>query len=338
MEIDQLIASFYRGKKLPVPAVTDDATFLRRAFLVSIGRIPTADEALAFLEIEDPTKREALMDYLLKSNGFSSHMTNWAFDLLRITDNSTGGTGTNEPYRHWVRGAMTRNMPWDKFTSQLLASSGDGWDPATAAVGYYTRDRGMPLDNLSNTMRVFLGTRMECAQCHDDPFGTTERHDFYQLAAFTHGQNAVGQEKMAPLWNELTKARQEQSQEYRIAQVLWDRVYGMSLGGGNGQIPLPSDYQYRDATPGAVVGARTPFGRVVRMSEKKEESDGRAKLADWIVSKTTGQFPIVIANRMWKRVMGKGICEPVDEFIPAEKNQPPRARHPPREAYGRSQL
>ncbi len=324
LEIDRHIAAFYRSKKLNVPQVTDDATFLRRAFLVSIGRIPTAEEALAFLEIEDPAKRESLVDYLLKSKGFSSHMTNWAFDLLRITDGRSGTSATNAPYRQWVRNAMTTNMRWNVFTNHLIATSGDGWDPATAAVGYYTRDRGMPLDNLSNTMRVFLGTRMECAQCHDDPFGTTERHDFYQLAAFTHGQTTVGQENMQPLWNELSDDQQKQGEDYRVAQVLWDRVYGMSLGGGGaGQIELPSDYQYRDAKPGEVVGAHTPFGKPVRMSEKRVESNGREKLAGWIIAKTDGQFPSVIANRMWKRVMGKGIYEPVDEFIPAvETNYP----------------
>jgi hypothetical protein len=324
LQIDQHIATFYRRKNLDVPKVTDDATFLRRAFLVSVGRIPTAEEALAFLEIEDPAKRESLVDYLLKSKGYSSHMSNWAFDLLRLTDGRTGSSASNEPYRHWVRSAMSDNMPWNEFTRRLVASSGDGWDPQTAAVGYYTRDRGMPLDNLSNTMRVFLGTRMECAQCHDDPYGTTERYDFYQLAAFTHGQTTVGQNNMESLWQELRDGDRSQSEEYRVAQVLWDRVYGMSLGGGGvGQIPLPADYQYRDATPGEVVGARTPFGQTVRMSEKRVESDGRKKLATWIVAKTADQFPAVIANRMWKRVMGKGVYEPVDEFIPADKTTYP---------------
>jgi hypothetical protein len=324
LQIDQHIATFYRRKNLDVPKVTDDATFLRRAFLVSVGRIPTAEEALAFLEIEDPAKRESLVDYLLKSKGYSSHMSNWAFDLLRLTDGRTGSSASNEPYRHWVRSAMSDNMPWNEFTRRLVASSGDGWDPQTAAVGYYTRDRGMPLDNLSNTMRVFLGTRMECAQCHDDPYGTTERYDFYQLAAFTHGQTTVGQTNMESLWQELRDGDRSQSEEYRVAQVLWDRVYGMSLGGGGvGQIPLPADYQYRDATPGEVVGARTPFGQTVRMSEKRVESDGRKKLATWIVAKSADQFPAVIANRMWKRVMGKGVYEPVDEFIPADKTTYP---------------
>ena len=324
LRIDQHIASFYRAKNLAVPKVADDATFLRRAFLVSVGRIPTAEEALAFLEIEDPAKRESLVDYLLKSKGYSSHMANWAFDLLRLTDGRSGSTANNEPYRHWVRTAISNNMPWNEFTRQLVASSGDGWDPDSAAVGYYTRDRGMPLDNLSNTMRVFLGTRMECAQCHDDPYGATERHDFYQLAAFTHGQTTVGQNNMESLWRELRDGDRSQSEEYRLAQVLWDRVYGMSLGGGGvGQIPLPADYQYRDATPGEVVGARTPFGQTVRMSEKRVESDGRKKLATWIVAKTADQFPAVIANRMWKRVMGNGVYEPVDEFIPADKSTYP---------------
>lgn len=324
LQIDYHIASFYRNKKLPVPQVTDDATFLRRAFLVAVGRIPTAEEALAFLEIEDTAKREALVEYLMSSKGYSSHMTNWAFDLLRITDGRVGTTATNEPYRHYVRTAMEDNMPWNEFTARLLASSGDGWDQKSAAVGYYTRDRGMPLDNLSNTMRVFLGTRMECAQCHDDPFGTTDRHDFYQLAAFTHGQGMMNRDKMDKLWRELQGDPEQRRDEYRVAQVLWDRIYGMSLtGGGAGSINLPSDYQYRDGTPGTLIGARTPFGRSIRMTEKRPHSDGREKLADWIVSKTDEQFPSVIANRMWKRVMGKGIYEPVDEYIPSSKTNHP---------------
>lgn len=323
-QIDQQIASFYRSKNLAVPPVTDDATFLRRAFLVAIGRIPTAEETVIFLEIQDADKREALIDYLLKSGGFASHMTNWAFDLLRVTDRRVGSGVSNEPYRYWVRTAMTTGMPWNEFTHHLIASSGDGWDQKTAAVGYYTRDRGMPLDNVSNTMRVFLGSHMECAQCHDDPYGKTERHDFYQLAAFTHGQGAVGQQLMGPFFNELKKAKDGQSEEFRVGKLLRDRVYGMSLGGGgSGRIQLPADYQYRDAKPGEVLGAETPFGQKVQISKTQHESDGRQKLAEWIVSKTGEQFSSVIANRMWKRVMGKGIYEPVDEFIPAEQTNCP---------------
>lgn len=315
-QIDQYIASFYRAKKLPVPEVTDDATFLRRAFLVAIGRIPTAEEALAFLEIEDTSKREELVAYLMNSPGYSSQMTNWTFDLLRLRDTRTN----NGPYRNWIRKAMDENMPWDEFVGRLVSSSGDGWDPETASVGYYTTDRGMPLDNLANTMRIFLGSRMECAQCHDDPFGTTERRDFYHLAAFTNGQYEMNKNLMTPLWQELQDDRLDRGIEYQVAQLFWDKIYGMALGGGGkGRIDLPSDYQYRDGKPGEIVGAKTPFGKSVRMSDRKDEGDGREEFAEWIVTKTGDQFASVIANRMWERIMGKGIYEPVDEYIEAPK-------------------
>lgn len=325
MRIDRQVAAFYRNQKLPVPEVTDDATFLRRAFLVAIGRIPTSEESLAFLELNDPDKREQLIAYLLKSPGYSSHMSNWAFDLLRVVDRRSGSGASHQPYRHWVRKAIADNMPWDEFTRRLIASSGDGWDPETAAVGYYTRDRGMPLDNLSNTMRVFLAARMECAQCHDDPFGTTERHDFYQLAAFTHGQEPLHQNAMQKLYAELQESERANTEEFGVARVIMDGVYGLSLdGGGTGRIPLPSDYQYRDAEPGDVVGGRTPFGKTVRMSDKEDADDGREKLAEWITGRTGERFPSVIANRMWKRVMGRALHEPVDEYV-----EPSKTHHPP---------
>lgn len=318
--IDTHVAAWYRKQKLPVPAVTDDATFLRRAFLVAIGRVPTAEEGRFFLEIDDPAKRVQLVDYLMQSPGYSSHMTNWVFDLLRVTDGKPGFQGNFEPYRNWVRTAMEQNMPWDDFTRALLSSSGDGWDPKTAAVGYYTRDRGMPLDNLANSMRVFLGSRMECAQCHDDPFGETERHDFYELAAFTEGQGALRQNYMNKLWAELRDGDRRRSIDYNVAQVIWDRVYGLSLSGtGTGKIKLPSDYQYRDGEPGQLIGARTPFGKTVRISEKRDGGGGRKELAEWVTTKTGEQFASVAANRMWKHVMGRGVYEPVDEYKPTKE-------------------
>jgi hypothetical protein len=320
LKIDTLIANFYRLKKLPVPEVTDDAMFMRRSFLATIGRIPTAEEAWSFIEMEDADKRAELVDYLIKSRGYSSHMTNWAFDLLRLRDFIQGGQGNGEPYRNWIREAMDQNMPWNQFVDQLISSTGNGWDPKTAAVGYYTSDRGMPLDNLSNTMRVFLGTRMECAQCHDDPFGETERKDFYHLAAFTHGQEQLNKSLMSNLWRELQANRESRGIEYQVGQLFWDTIYGMSLdGGGDGRITLPSDYQYRDGKPGDILGGKTPFGKSVRTSDRNDDDKSRKKLSEWITEKTGPQFASVIADRMWKRVMGKGIHEPVDEYVEASK-------------------
>ena len=314
--VDQHIAAFYRKNKFTVPAVTDDATFMRRAFLVGIGRIPTAEEALAFLEIDDDSKREELVAYLMQSPGYSSHMSNWAFDLLRLRDRKS--QSSFGPYRDWIRQAMTTNMPWDEFVEKLIGSSGNGWNPKTAAVGYYTIDRGMPLDNVATTMRIFLGSNMECAQCHDDPFEETERMDFYNLAAFTEGQSPKNIDAFNKVYREFSREREEDRQAFQVVNFIQKEIYWLSLeGGGNGRIQLPDDYQYRDGKPGEYVGGRTPFGTSLRTSDRKDDGKSRMEFAEWITKETGPQFPGVIANRMWERVMGKGIYEPVDNYTDA---------------------
>ncbi|MBB5353566.1 hypothetical protein HNR46_003827 [Haloferula luteola] len=322
--IDRRVASWLKAEKKKVPEISDDAVFLRRAFLVTVGRIPTAEEARAFLDDTDPEKRRGLISHLVHAPGYSWSMTNWAFDLLRVTDRKPGFNGSFEPYRAWVARAMVENRPWDQFTREVIAAKGNPWSLEGAPVGYYLRDRGMPLDNLANTTRIFLGSRMECAQCHDDPFGTTERRDFYELAAFTHGLHEADRSPMRPLWDELEEGDRRDSWEYRVARELWDRIYGMSVvGGGEGRIRLPEDYQYRDGDPGEWIGGRTPFGKTVRMSERSQANDGRAQLAEWVTERTGEQFASVIANRMWARVMGRPLYDPVDEYQDAEDTRFP---------------
>ena len=158
--IDKHVANLYKRKKLKVPEVVDDATFLRRSFLVAAGRIPTLAEARMFLEIEDDDKRRMLANYLMsdKNDGYRSSMVNWVSDLLRLTDEFNEGQAA--PYVEFVHEAMGNNMPWNDFARQLLSAKGSGWSEGNGAVGYFVRDKGMPLDNLSNTMRIFTGERL----------------------------------------------------------------------------------------------------------------------------------------------------------------------------------
>jgi hypothetical protein len=176
----------------------------------------------------------------------------------------------------------------------------------------------MPLDNLSNTMRVFLGARMECAQCHDDPFGTTERHDFYQLAAFTHGQGRCGQNSCNRSGTSCATSDTER-REYRVAQSCGMAFTACPSAEAAGQHPAALDYQYRDAAPAKSSEPARLLENRPHVRKTGRGSDGREKLAEWVVGRTEGQFPSVIANRMWKRVMGKGFYEPVDEYVPAAK-------------------
>lgn len=314
--VDRHVAALYKSKKLPVPEVVDDATFLRRSFLVAAGRIPSLEEARAFLEIEDEQKRQDLVFYLMGSDGYRSHMTNWVLDMLRAQDRFEGGGNKSaDGYLEFIHTAVADNMAWDKLAQSLLASKGSVWSEGNGAVGYYVRDKGMELDNLSNTMRIFTGTRMECAQCHDDPFGEYERMDFYHLAAFVNGQNEVNSGPWDKVWREVRAAKTERDDFGELVRWIGDNVHYSSLGGGGkGRIELPKDYQYRDGDPGEMVGGKTPFGKRERTSDRSDEGNSRETFATWISGRDNPRFNATIVNRMWQRVMGRGIWEPVDEY------------------------
>ena len=314
--VDRHVAALYKSKKLAVPDVVDDPTFLRRSFIVAAGRIPNLEEARAFLEIDDTDKREALVSYLMQSDGYRSQMTNWVFDLLRLQEQWYGTRGrSTSGYVEYVYDSVAENMPWDKFTQSLLASKGSAWVEGNGAVGYYVRDKGMELDNLSNTMRIFTGTRMECAQCHDDPFGEYERMDFYHMAAFISGQDRMVSKPFDKVWGDLRKADEERTEFGRLVEWLGNNVHYASLGGGgDGRIPLPKDYQYRDGDPGEMIGGKTLFGDRERTSDRKHSGNSRETFAEWISSPSNPRFNATIVNRMWQRVMGRGVWEPVDEY------------------------
>ena len=313
--VDRHVAALYRTKKLSVPEVVDDPTFLRRSFLVAAGRIPTLEEARNFLEIEDEGKREMLTSYLMQSDGYRSHMQNWAFDLLRVTDNF-GNRNSAAPYVEFIRSAVANNMPWDTFAKKLIGSKGSAWEDGNGAVGYFIRDKGMPLDNLSNTMRIFLGERMECAQCHDSPFNKWERMDFYELAAFTNGQGEMNRGPWNQVWREERDSKTERSEFGRLVRWLGDTIHYPTLGGGGtGRIKLPSDYQYKDGDPGELIGGRTHFGSRIRSSDRRDDEYARKDFAEWMVDPDNDRFTVIIVNRMWERIMGNPIFNPVDEYV-----------------------
>lgn len=323
-QVDKHVAAIFRNKKLPVPAVVDDSTFLRRSFLVAAGRIPTLEEASSFLEIDGPAKREMLISYLLKSDGYRSHMQNYVFDLLRARDGGRNETNSYAPpYLRFIQESVAQNKPWDQFARELISAKGIAWEKGNGAVGYYIRDKGMPLDNLSITMQIFTGERLECAQCHDSPTNKWERMDFFELAAFTHGQREINQ----GVWNKARGSYQDEdfrrSEIGRLFYWLRDNIhYGTLADQGTGRIKLPSDYQYKDGDPGEMIGGRTHFGKKIRSSDRRDSGKSRVEFAEWM-TKNNPNFDYIAVNRMWARVMGSPLSEPVDKYVKPEKTTSP---------------
>ncbi len=311
----------------PNPMTTDEQ-FVRRVYLEIAGAIPTFDQVVDFLESTDRDKRRKLIDKLLDSEQFVSHSFNWYADQLRLVSR-TNDFFIFENYIQWVKVSIRENKPYDQFVREMLAAEGSIWE--NPASGYYLRDRGMPLSNLSVTVGLFLGTEITCAECHDHPFEEWTQRDFYGLAAF------LGQRQDTPFgmvdkkaWDaELARIEQEQRavdpslgsdgyvQPFRLAlsakaMHVWDNPQR--------RLTLPHDYKYKDGKPGDPVEPMVLFGENVDLS--KYESPRQA-FADWVVSKKNPLFSKTLVNRLWKRAFGLGLHEPLDNLAKVENSQNP---------------
>ena len=194
-KIDEFVYSHLKSKKLKPNSTITDERFVRRAYLAIIGRIPTTSESAAFLNSNNADRHSTLIQQLLADdNAYTAHHFQFWADLLRIPS----GQHWSLVYREWIRQQIHANLPYDEFVRRLVSGHGLVFDDPAAA--YYIRDTGMPLDNMSNTVRVFLGTRLECAQCHDHPFDEWTQMDFFKMAAFTydfdHRGGGVNRSKM----------------------------------------------------------------------------------------------------------------------------------------------
>ncbi|WP_170266858.1 DUF1549 domain-containing protein [Brevifollis gellanilyticus] len=314
--IDALLAEDWQKNQLTANAPSNDETFVRRAHLDIIGRIPTLQETQAFLSSQEKDKRAKLIDQLLASDGYAQHMFHFWADILRVQSRANGGQGemTSKPYLEHVKKRIRENLPYDVFVRELLTAQGKVWD--NPAIGYYMRDLGMPLENLANTTRVFLGTRIECAQCHNHPFDKWTQMQFYQMAAFTYPleTNFTGVAEKGPLMDlkraEDKKPRSASSRHIgRVFENLGDFVrYSKVQALPTRVLKLPHDYQYDDAKPKSAVSSATMLGTSVKGGDVKA-------FAEWMTSPENPRFTKVIANRLWKKVFGLGLIEPVDELM-----------------------
>ena len=321
----------------------DDGRFARRIYLDAAGRIPIAAELSAFLADERPDKRARIIDALLDSPAYVSSMFHFWADLLRAKtklNNNVSGV----PYLHWIKQSLTENVPYDEMVRDLLSSDGPAHKRDNGATGYYLRDRGMPLDNMANTLRIFLGTRRECAQCHNHPFDRWTQQDFFKLSAFSGGIKYKHDVKSTPEAQRLAGIVREMRQKYgKLGQGAINkflRPYNSGISGnGTGVIRLPHDYQYDDARPNQVIIGESIFGdpvelavdrrRVGREGVGRKKDKGKAKkprpvraaeigsratFAEWVTSPNNPRFTRVIVNRLWKRALGRGLIEPVDDL------------------------
>lgn len=341
-KIDALLQRHWDSKAVAALPSASDEVFVRRVYLDLVGRVPTVEEAVTFLQNREKDRRSRLVAALLESEGYTARFYNLWADVLRYKSWFVNTSNTiPAAYGQFIRESLRANKPYDVFVREMLSAKGFAWE--TGAVGYYQRDPDMPLDNMALTARVFLGTRIECAQCHDHPFDKWKQTQFYHLAAYTFGNKQVNEAFDVP--RELIRERQneierrfkqekatatdggleaEALRRERVAAVQYPKVIYV-LKGCVGQLlspvgmnhrlnavlKLPHDFKESDGKPFDVMRPEVPFGPAAPVVEGGDDFEA---FANWVTSRDNPFFTRVIVNRLWKVLFGVALVEPLDEL------------------------
>ncbi len=272
--VDDHVFANLKDLGIPPSPVCDDATFLRRVTLDIAGRLPTAQEADAFLASTAQNKRDQVIETLLASPDYADFFASKWNALLKNRRDDASDITSNFAFHAWVRDSMLSNKPYDQFVRELLAATGTVI--ANPPVAWYKRVKE-PKQQLEDVAQLFLGVRMQCAQCHHHPFERWSQDDYYGLAAFF---TQVGRKP--------TSTRGE------------DMIFHRR--GTAGATNIRSGAVVKPSALGTVIPPIAP------------DEDPRLKLADWMSSPSNPFFAKALVNRYWKHFFRRGLIEPEDDI------------------------
>lgn len=284
----QIFAKLQRLRMNP-SELCSDLVFLRRAYLDLIGLVPTRHHAQAFAEDPAPNKRSRLIDQLIERPEFSDFWAlKWA-DLLHNEAHSLDTKGV-ENFYHWIRQCIATNKPIDQFAKELVTARGSTY--GNPAANYYRPNRD-PATRAKAAAQVFLGVRLQCAECHNHPFDRWTQDDYYNWAEVFSKVNYKVIENHRDIGSD--------KHEWKGEQVVFVSR--------RGQVQNPRTGQ--PASPRLLGAASVPI---------EDLQDPLATLGAWISGPDNLQFARAQANRIWYHLMGRGLVEPIDDF---------RATNPP---------
>jgi Protein of unknown function (DUF1549)/Protein of unknown function (DUF1553) len=284
--IDAVLEGRWAEAKIRPVAIADDGEFLRRVCLDLIGKIPTAAEARDFLDDPSKDKRLALVERLLDSPAYTTRATEiWRRLLLPEADTEDVARQVSGSFEAWLRRKVIEEAGYDRIVREILTAKlsartndlGVGMiDPSPAA--YFAAKEGKPENLAAGVSRVFLGVRLECAQCHNHPFASWKREQFWSLAAFFADVPPQGAE------NEIAVQRRPDAAPRR-------------------ELTIPGT---KKVVAASHLDGSTPAWR--------PRADTREILAEWVTAPENPYFAKAVVNRVWARFFGVGLIEPVDNL------------------------
>jgi len=275
--IDDLVLEQLRRLNLKPSPPASDATFVRRAYLDTIGRLPTPVETRAFVADASPDKYSQLADRLLAREEFVDYWTYKWSDLLLVS----GAKLRPEPmkaYYGWIRKSVAENTPWDEFARGVVTAQGSATEDG--ASNFYAIHQD-PESMAENVSQAFLSLSLNCAKCHDHPLEKWTNDQYYQFANLFARVRAKG-------WG--GDARSGDGKRTLYVEPDGDLIQPRT---GRPQPPAPLD-----APP---IPADDP-------------ADRRGVLAEWLTSPENPYFTRAIVNRVWANFMGVGLVESVDDL------------------------
>lgn len=192
-DIDRLVFAKLREMGMPPSTLSDDATFLRRVSVDIAGRLPTAVEAERFLADKAPDKRAKVVDALLDSPEYADFFASQWSALLRNKRTKAQDAPMNFAFYTWLSDSLRANKPYDQLVREVLVASGGLQDNPPVAWYKQVKDAQSQLED---TAQLFLGTRLQCAQCHHHPYEKWSQNDYYSFAAFFSQVRFKGQDTL----------------------------------------------------------------------------------------------------------------------------------------------
>jgi hypothetical protein len=319
--IDDHVFAKLRTLRMNPSDLCSDELFVRRAYLDLLGILPTPEEARAFVNDEvaaaDGTrrtfapaaetasassrrrlqKRARLIDQLLERPECADFWAvKWA-DLLRVEAHSLDQKGV-QSFHHWIRQSLAENKPLDQFVRELITARGSTY--SSPAANYYRPNRD-PVARAKAAAQVFLGTRLQCAECHNHPFDRWTQDDYYDWAGlFARVNYKVVQNK-----REISSDEHEWNGE----QIVFIAREGSVKNPRTGKSAQP---RFLGDTVSVTQHPRRNTGRESRST--LDALDDLEALAIWLTSPTNILFARVQANRIWSHLMGRGLVDPPDDF------------------------
>jgi mono/diheme cytochrome c family protein len=291
--IDEQVFSKLRTMRITPSKPCTDTEFLRRAYLDLLGLLPTADEARASVADTSPDKRARLIDHLLDRPEYADHWTLKWSDLLKNEERTLDRKGVQNFHR-WIRQSVATNKPLDQFAREILSARGSTY--AQPAANYYRANRD-PVTRGEATAQLFLGIRLQCAQCHNHPFDRWTQDDYYGWADVFARVN----------YKILENRRTDENDKHEFVgeQIVYESR------DGDVKDPRGAD---RAVKP-RLLGTSKPLA---------DDTSRLDALAAWVTSPGNPYFAKAQVNRIWFHLMGRGIVDPIDDFRPTNPPSHPQ--------------